>query len=572
MGGLVDVEDPPPAARPVWFVTEGEAPSMHRPAELVLEDGTSLRTGSELPPDIPIGYHDLNPDDGGPTTRLIVTPRACHLDPRLRTWAWAAQLYSVRSARSWGFGDLGDLRALARWSEGLGAGLLAVNPLHAPLPLADQEPSPYYPSSRRYLNPLYIDVEAVPGFDPATPVLASAASAGRALNAARRIVRGRVHELKLLALEHLWSTFGDHEGEFASYCRHGGDALFQYGAFCALAEHHGGGYRSWPAEHRRPVSLGVERFVASHRERVDFHMWLQWLLDVQLSAAGEDLPLLGDLAVGVDPQGADAWVWQDVLARDVHVGAPPDDFNEEGQDWGLPPFVPWRLRAVGYEPWIQTLRASMRHCGALRVDHVMGLFRLFWIPEGASPAEGAYVRYPASEMLDVVAIESSRSGTTIIGEDLGTVEDDVRDRLRDRSVLSYRLVWFERDLPKDFPVESLAAVSTHDLPTIAGVWSGQDGSPEMRERLIAVSGAAQDSTVEEAVVRTHQALSGAPSRIRVATLEDGLRVTARPNVPGTSRERPNWSLALPVPMEQMMADGTVLAVASALNRGTSPSE
>ena len=174
-----------------------------------------------------------------------------------------------------------------------------------------------------------------------------------------------------------------------------------------------------------------------------FHSWIQWLLDEQLAHAGRELALLGDLAVGVDPDGADAWVWRDVLAPGVRVGAPPDEFNLAGQDWGLPPFVPWRLRAVGYEPFAQTVRAALRHAGALRIDHVMGLFRLFWIPEGCTAAEGAYVRYPGTDLLDIVALESARAGAEIVGEDLGTVEDEVRARLAERAVLSYRVVWFE---------------------------------------------------------------------------------------------------------------------------------
>ncbi|MEY2570368.1 MAG: 4-alpha-glucanotransferase, partial [Acidimicrobiaceae bacterium] len=251
MGGLADVADPPPSSRPVWFVREGDAPELQRPAELVLEDGTDVHAPNRLPPDLPIGYHDLHPDDGGPTTRLIITPARCHLVDDLHTWGWATQLYATRSRDSWGIGDLADLRRLGSWSRGQGAGVLALNPLHAPLPLPRQEASPYSPSSRRYRNPLYLSVELVPGFDAGDPALAAAASAGRALLDEPIIDRDRVHAIKLDALELLWSRFTGDE-RFAAYGAAEGSALTRYATFCALAEHHGGGWASWPAERRRP--------------------------------------------------------------------------------------------------------------------------------------------------------------------------------------------------------------------------------------------------------------------------------------------------------------------------------
>jgi len=255
-----------------------------------------------------------------------------------------------------------------------------------------------------------------------------------------------------------------------------------------------------------------------------------------------------------------------VFARGVRVGAPPDAFNSAGQDWGLPPFVPWRLRAVGYEPFAATLRAALRHCRGLRIDHAMGLFRLFWIPEGAPADEGAYVRYPATDLLDVLAIESVRASATIVGEDLGTVEDEVRATLHDRGVLSYRVLWFEPGPPSDYPRQALAAATTHDLPTIAGVWTGVDAPPGMAEQLAAVGGAAPGASTGDVVVAAYAALAEAPSMIVLATLEDALCVTERPNVPGTTVERPNWSRALPLPIEEIEGDATATAVAATLDR------
>lgn len=566
MGGLADVEDPPPSMRPVWFVREHEGPAIQRPAILVLEDGTEVHATSHVPRDLPIGYHDLRPDDGGPTTRLIVTPARCHLDESMRAWGWVTQLYATRSRDSWGIGDLADLRAFAAWAARAGASTVATNPLHAPLPLAQQEPSPYSPSSRRFRNPLFLRIEDIAGFDPDDDVLERARQCGRALNDEPTIDRDRVYACKLAALERLWERF-DHDSRFDAYVASEGTDLQLYATFCALAEEHGTGWSSWPAEHRRPESRGVDRFAAAHGERVRFHQWVQWLLDGQLARAGAEIALLGDLAIGVDPDGADAWMWQDVFARGVRVGAPPDEFNAAGQDWGLPPFVPWRLRAVGYRPLAATLRATLRHCGALRVDHVMGLFRLFWIPEGCLPEEGAYVSYPATDLLDVLAIESARAGATIVGEDLGTVEEHMRETLQERGVLSYRLVWFEDVPPWQYPRQSLAAVTTHDLPTIAGVHAKTDSEPALAQRLEAVSGLPADAALDDVTVATYAALGKAASMIVVATLEDALGVTERPNQPGTTSERPNWSIALPVPLEDLVEHPTVHAVADALARG-----
>jgi 4-alpha-glucanotransferase len=324
----------------------------------------------------------------------------------------------------------------------------------------------------------------------------------------------------------------------------------------------------------------VATFAEAHARRVRFHQWLQWQLDVQLADAAREIRLMTDLPVGFHPDGADAWAWQDVLAREVSVGAPPDPFNVLGQDWGLPPFVPHKLRAAGYGPFIETIRAALRHAGGLRIDHIMGLFRLFWIPWGSKPARGAYVRYPAEELLAIVAVESHRAQAIIAGEDLGTVEDGVRAELEARRILSYRVFWFERDKPARYPRHSLAAITTHDLPTIAGVWSGADlaearavrikisdeDARAMRERLAAIPGLPRGADTGEVIERAHALLAEAPSVLVTATLEDALAVTERPNIPGTTTERPNWSLALPAPLETIETHPQPRAVAAALTR------
>ena len=560
-GGELDEPPPPP---PLWSVTAGQPEFLHGPADITLEDGTMLRSVEALPPDLPPGYHQLAPRDGGPVTRLIVTPGRCHLPPELRAWGWAVQLYAARSRSSWGIGDYGDLRRLAEWAADDGAGVLALNPLHAPGPGLPQQPSPYYPTSRCYRSPIYLRVEAVPGATEAGVDLDRLASEARALNDDRLIDRDRVWDLKREALEACFARSGD-DPRFVAFLAEQGEPLQQFATYCVIAEVHGNGWQAWPAELQRPDTPAVAAFADDFEARVRFHAWLQWLIDEQVRDAAI-LPLIHDLAVGFDPGGADSWVWQDVLALDMRIGAPPDEFNTDGQDWGLPPFVPWKLRAAGYEPFIRTLRATLRHAGGLRVDHVMGLFRLFWLPATGGP--GGYVRYPARELLDILALESHRARAFVVGEDLGTVEDEVRAELAARQVLSYRLLWFEPEPPEAFPGQALAAITTHDLPTVAGVWTGSDPHADrLRDRLRERAGVDDDASVEAVSMGAHRALARVPSQVVLATLDDGLCVPERPNMPGTVDEWPNWSLALPLTLDELMDHPHVLAVGDALAEG-----
>ncbi len=575
--GDADAEAPP---RPsVRVVRQGAAPELDAPAELTLEDGAVLRAADRLPPDLPTGYHQIRRLDEDRPARLIVAPHRCHLPDDLRIWGWAAQLYATRSTRSWGIGDLADLHRLARWSASLGAGMLLINPLAAATPVAPLQPSPYYASSRRFRNPLFLSVEEAPGARTAGLDLERLAATGRALNEDRRIDRDAVWKLKDAALEKLWAAFSGSD-RFERYRAEQGRALREFATFCVLAEQHGAGWQGWPAEYGRPESAAVARFAAERAERVGYHQWLQWLVDEQLARASRELRLMQDLPIGVDPGGADAWAWQDAVTTEASVGAPPDAYNAGGQDWGLPPFVPHRLAADGYQPFIETIRAGLRHAGGLRIDHVMGLFRLFWIPRGLTPADGAYIRYPADDLLAIVALESQRAGAIIVGEDLGTVEAGVRERLAEQAILSYRVVWFQPEPPADYPRLALAAVTTHDLPTIAGLWTGADveaqaaigrepnraGFGEMRERLRQMIGVNDDAPVPEVIERTHGLLAQAPSVVVTATLDDALAVAERPNMPGTVTEWPNWSIALPLPLEAIEEEPLPQAIAGTFAR------
>jgi 4-alpha-glucanotransferase len=569
-------QPPREAHASVMVVRRGQRKKLRGPAEVTLEDGAVLRCDNALPVDLPTGYHTLRYLSDGRDSKLIVSPGVCYLPEHLRIWGWSAQLYALRSAASWGMGDFADLRELGRWSaREFDAGILLVNPLQATSPIVPQEPSPYFPGSRRYLNPIYLRIEEIPGAAELKADLQPFAAAGKELNRQQQIERDAVFKLKKDALELLWARFS-RDARFHRFCSERGRPLAQFATFCALVEHHGCGWRQWPDEYRDPKSPAVARFAMNHPDRLRFHQWVQWLLEEQLAKAAAEVPLMQDLPIGVDPEGADAWAWQDVFASGVTVGSPPDEYNTQGQNWGLPPFVPWKLRAAAYEPFIQTLRGALRHAGGLRIDHVMGLFRLFWIPQGADPAAGAYVRYSADELLAILALESQRAKAYIVGEDLGTVEESARTRLSDSRVLSYRLLWFEDDPPAAYPELALAAVTTHDLPTIAGLWSGADlkaqqqlglepneeGTLKIRERLRSMTGVSDEAPIEQVITRAYKLLAQAPSAIVTATLEDALAQEQRPNIPGRAED--SWCQALPESLEQFKAKPLPQAIARRL--------
>jgi 4-alpha-glucanotransferase len=552
------------------------------PGELVTEDGVALGQVASVPRDLPYGYHRLR--RGGHEQLLLVAPLRCPLPADLRAWGWVVQLYAARSERSWGIGDLGDLRRMADWSARLGAGALLVSPIGASNPAPDPEPSPYYPSSRRFRNPLYLALEEVPGYATLAAELEPLAREARALNARPMIDRARVQAIKLAALDRVWrerASASLRDSAVDEFSTAQGESLRQWCVFAALSEELGPGWVQWPPELRDPAGAAVEQAAARLADRVDFHAWLQWLLDRQLAAASRATPLIGDLPVGFDPAGFDAWAWQ-VLLAPASIGAPPDVFNPAGQRWGLPPFTPHRLRLAGYRPFVETIRSSLAHGGGLRIDHVLGLFRQWWVPDGADPADGAYVRQATDELLAVLAIESQRAGAIVIGEDLGTVAAGVRRRLASANVLSTRLGFFERRAPSRWPRRSLAALTTHDLPTVAGVWSGEDladqalagtapnarGLARLRSRLSALAGVTGDAALPDVVVRAHAALGAAPSVLALATLEDAVLEPHRPNLPGTGRaQRDNWSRALPLSLERIERDPFVNRLARAIGTG-----
>ena len=584
------IRRPPRPARSLYeecvkVIHQGQSFPLPTAAELQLEDGTIRAIHDRLPSDLPIGYHQLIPSDRSSPVRLIVSPGRCHLPPGLRIWGWSAQVYATRSRQSWGMGDLADLRRLAQWSKDLGARMVLINPLLAVSPVSPQEASPYSPSSRRYLNPLYLRIEDLPGAARLGHDLQRLATLGRALNEDRHIDRDRVFLLKQEALQLLWSHFEENP-TFKQFRIVEGRPLHQFAVFCALAEAYGSSWRQWPSAYRHADSSDVEQFAHAHADRVEFHTWLQWLLNQQLAQASKSVSLMQDLPVGFSPDGADAWVWQDLIAADMRIGAPPDLYNAEGQDWGLPPFIPHRLREAGYEPFIQTIRAVLRHAGGLRIDHVMGLFRLWWVPQEQIAKDGAYVRYHAEDLLAIIAIESQRAGAIVVGEDLGTVEPGVREQLADHNVLSYRLLWFEDTPPSQYPEKALAAITTHDLPTLAGVWTGMDletqrhlglnpdasANERFREKIHQTSNLDADADVTLAITNTFEQLAQAPSAIVMASMEDASVTHERPNMPAAGGKYPNWCLALPLPLENIEPSEIPLRLATILNRRSETKE
>ncbi|MEU8513684.1 4-alpha-glucanotransferase [Kitasatospora sp. NPDC048722] len=590
---------------PCVVVRQGRRTALDVPADarlhVELEDGGvwELPRGHShwLPADLPLGRHVLTAECGSGTARaaLVVAPDKLPELPT-RSWGFLAQLYSLLSERSWGMGDLGDLADLAQWAGGdLGAGFVQINPLHAGLPGAPSDPSPYRPSSRRFADPVHLRVEAVPEYAYLVgDQRAEAEELGRRAARLRAEVLGHdglidrdaVWALKREALEllHEVPRGAGRDAAYRAYLRREGEWLERYALWNAIAEEHGPDWHTWPKGLRHPDGSGTERARKELADRVEFHRWLAWQVDQQLAAAraaadGAGMPvgLIHDLAVGVHPDGADAWVLQDVLAGGISVGAPPDAFNAHGQDWGLPPWRPDALAAAGYAPYAELLRAAARHAGAVRIDHVMGLFRLWWVPQGHAPTEGAYVRYDAEAMLGVLALEAHRAGTAVIGEDLGTVEPGVREELAERGILGTSVLWFERDwaaggeiLPPDrWRRGCLATLTTHDLPSTAARLSGEH--VELRHRLGLLArplGDEQAQAAEElaewraALTRLGLLAPGEPLSMPVlyrflgATgaglvgvwLPDLVGDPRPQNLPGTWDQYPNWRLPI--------ADGT----------------
>jgi 4-alpha-glucanotransferase len=554
-----------------------------------------------------------------------------------RAWGLNLPLYALRSRSNWGVGDFGDLGQATQWAASLGAAFVGVNPLHALGGWGAADPSPYSPVSRIFLNVLYLSLEASPELadcQEARTIMASPdfQAAKARLAAAPQVCYQEVRSLKGRVLERLYRTFCARHGapgdpprtprgqEFARFVAARGESLARFGQFCALADHfQQDDWRCWPEPYRHPENPAVARFTRERPREVGFAQYGQWLAATQLDRVchearnrGLAFTLYQDLALGSSPGGFDTWAHQELFAQGPAIGAPPDAFNPKGQNWGLPPLIPERLRASGYQLFMDTLRANTPPGGMLRMDHVMGLFRLLWIPRGAEASRGAYVVYPARELLAILALESRRRQTLIIGEDLGTVPPRIRRELGKSGVFSYRVFYFERDgngdflPPEAYPARSMATVTTHDLPTLAGFWQGRDlelkrsldlyptaaladadaRGRERDRRLLTTAlerqgllpprancqiegGAACPvelcGAVQEYVARSASALM----EVR---LEEIFGLPDQQNLPGTHTEHPNWRIKFPPTLEEMAESPEPSRLAARLNRARRPTD
>jgi 4-alpha-glucanotransferase len=505
--------------------------------------------------------------------------------PAGRSWGFTVQLYSLRSAASWGHGDLRDLSGLATWSaSALGAGFVLVNPLHAAEPLPPVSASPYLPMTRRYVSPLYLRIEDIPEYQrlgrEEQQRIGALAAPLRARNATADLIdRDAVWAAKRQALEiiHQAGLGGSRLESYRAFRRRQGRDLDDWAAWCALAERHGPDWRSWPPDARDPASLASGAWPGA-----EFHAWLQWLADEQLAAAqqaaldaGMDTGIITDVAVGAHPGGADAWAHQDLLVGGLSVGAPPDEFNQLGQDWTQPPWHPQRLAAVGYRPLANLFASALRHAGGVRVDHVMGLMRLWCMPQGLPPDHGAYLRYGHRAAVAALTGEAARAGALAIGEDLGTVEPWIRRYLASSGILGTSMLWFERE-PGGWPLpprrwrrDCMATVGTHDVPPAAAFLTGEQVTVRAQLGLLKRSEDTERKAAEFTLSRWLDALAGeelvasgswpdadeftvalygylarTPAALIGVSLADAVGDRRPQNIPGTRDEYPNWQIPL----------------------------
>ncbi|HAK88124.1 MAG: 4-alpha-glucanotransferase [Nitrospirae bacterium GWB2_47_37] len=549
-------------------------------------------------------------------SRVIITPDACRLPAELehgKTWGLSINLYSIRSDRNWGVGDFADLKKLVEWAAGLKAGFIGINPLHA---IPNKKPfgiSPYSPISRLYKNFIYLDVENIPEVRELT---AHEKEIQDKLNELRRedlIDYEKVASLKENILRSAFKSFYENHYEqnsqrgleLKNYIAQEGNDLEMFTTYMALASlvtHHSPlfSWQEWPDEYRNPYSYASQEFKKTYKKVIIFHAYIQWLIDGQFREISEHAKDLGmsvgiyhDLAIGSIGGGSDAWPAQEIIADGTDLGAPPDDFNAGGQNWGFPPLIPEKLKESGYDYFIQTIRKNMKHCGALRIDHALGMFRQFWIPKDMPASQGAYVRLPSEDLLRIIALESVRNKTMVIAEDLGTIGENVRETLLRFGMLSYRLLYFERNYPDPsfttpgrYPDTALCAVTTHDLPTIYGWWSGRDIEEKKRLGMYPDEGVWLRNICDrerdkeflinalraegilphgselftskpmspELCLAIYEFLARTPCKLVCVSLDDVIGTPDQQNMPGITDSYPSWMQKTPIPLEQIIPD------------------
>ena len=584
-----------------------------------------------LPHQPPLGYHRVRlfTDKRVDEQTLIVVPPRCVTPADLlgepaRTFGVTANLYTIQSGTNWGVGDFTDLGELAAWAGENGADFVGVNPLHALLNRG-HDVSPYGPLSRLFRNPIYIDVGHVPelGYTAALCERIGSPEFLSSLEPLRESTTVRYEQVmavKGIALDALHRVFVEDVRDsrdpraraYERYLAEQGTSLDRFALWMAIMEQQGSSdWRRWPSHLQSPNGRAVEEFARAHAGRVDFHKWVQFEADRQLADAAERardsgmrIGLYQDLAIGVSPGGADTWSFADLFARGATIGAPPDPYAATGQNWGLPPIDPRSLARDSYRYFIATLRSSFRHGGALRIDHVLGFFRMFWIPEGGTAADGAYIRYPAEDLLGILALESARHQAVVVGEDLGTVPDEVGPTLARWGVLSSKVMIFERERdgrfrsPRVYPSLALATANTHDMAPLAGYWDGRDidtrvavgllpsdaaeGAREERERerIALLERLADDDVLpfpiapaSPAALRAavHELLCRSPAQLVGFSLDDLSGELDAVNVPGVGPEiHPSWMRKMRQPLEVIMMSDDALASLSCYGRQRVP--
>lgn len=586
-----------------------------------------------LPPRLPQGYHQLILRKGRQQwqTRIILAPRRCYLPTPLeqgeKRWGALVQLYTLRSEHNWGMGDFGDLARMLEQVAAHGGDFVGLNPLHALYPAQPEMASPYSPTSRRWLNVLYIDVSQLEDFQQSRAAQRwwNSAKTRRALENARAsewVDYSAVAALKIHALRLAWQAFcqhGEQNSAFRQFVVEGGDHLRYQAAFDGIQaqrqtdDQQAWGWTGWPEGWRNAHLPDVQQWCAQHEDEIQFWSWLQWLAQQQFAQCWQRSQQLGmavglyrDLAVGVAQGSAETWQDPQLYKLGASVGAPPDRLGPLGQNWSLPPLDPHVMRARGYQPFIDLLRANMRDCGALRIDHVMGLLRLWWIPYGETADKGAYVAYPVEDLLAILALESQRHHCMVIGEDLGTVPKEIVSLLRQSGIFSWKVLWFEQNrdesyrLPQEYPRQSIASASTHDLPTLAGFWDAgdlllgdklglypgesvlqslqQQRATQKQALLDALhqAGALPKRSGKQAAkfamspalnLAIHRFLAATDSALLGLQPEDWLGMTSPVNVPGTVEQYPNWRRKISVTLEVMFAEEEVQRLLKGVSAG-----
>jgi len=588
----------------LWIDLEqgGRHPLHHAPHDHATReiDGRVIRELlCDVPADLPLGWHTiratLTDHDGHPAETacpLVVTPDRLTLPTAMqhgRTWGLMAQLYATRSRESWGLGDLHDLATLAGWAGQQGAGFVLVNPMHAAEVSPPLAPSPYLPATRRFFNPVYLHIEDIPEYaalaENDRQRIESLAAPLKQLNTSADLLdRDAVWQAKKEALQILLAAplSADRQAACVAFRQREGQGLELFATWCAFAEAWGIHTCDWPEGVRHPDGPLVAEFRSRFADRVEFFAKLQWLLDEQLArvqatarAAGMTAGVVHDLAVGVHPEGADAWALQDVLAHNISVGAPPDMYNQLGQDWSQPPWRPDMLEAAAYIPYRDMLRTILRHSGGIRVDHALGLFRLWWIPRDTPAAQGTFVRYDHEALVGILALEAQRAGAFVVGEDLGTFDGWSRTYLEDRGIAGTSVLWFEGEHGHPLPPERwrencLATVTVHDLPPTAGYIGGehvrlrqelglltsdveQEWESHWRwliawEQLLRQRGLLDPSVGratdfrQEVVEALYRLIAQSPCKLLAVAVPDLVGDTRAQNQPGTFREYPNWQI------------------------------